>query len=318
MKYKKYITIFIGLIVLAVLIYKANFIEVTRVIGGLNKQYLLFAFILYLPLSLLRPFRWKLFISSKTNFSTIFKIAYLGYIANRFLPSRLGALLRAVLLSKKYKIRMGYSLASIFLDNMVVILYICLSSFAVSSFFVFSASKMITQMVLFPIIFIAAMIIGFIVLYYALKSRLVTRLFLKFKKLDKLRKKYGTNLMKDFKNYFLKFNYRNLTYGVLVTIIIWLNMSLVNFFIIKASGHTIPIVFLYLASTLPAVIGIITLIPGGFGTQELSIVGILMAAGLSLPVATSVALLNRFIELIWIGGFGIYSSTSLKVKLLKE
>jgi uncharacterized protein (TIRG00374 family) len=318
MKLKKYIGVTVGVILVVVLIYTANIKEIIRTISGLNRLYLLLAFVSYLPLSLLRPLKWKLFIKEKTSYKYIFKISYLGYVANRLFPSRLGALLRAVLLSKKYKFSMGFSVASIFLDNIIVILYISLSSFIISSLFVFKGREIINQMIIWPIVFIVSIIGGVVVLYYILKSSYVTKIISRVRKLDKLREKYGVNIIRDFKNYFLRLDYKNLACGVLVTAIIWFNMALVNLLIIKSSGNSINFVFLYLASTLPAMIGIVTMIPGGFGTQEISIVGILVGAGLSLPIATSVALLNRFIEMIWIICFGVYSSVSFNAESLKK
>ena len=318
MRFKKYIGIAIGLAIIVVLVLKSDFKEVFKLIAGIDKLYLALALIIFFFVTLLRSLRWKTFIQTKISYMYVLKATSLGILANRILPSRLGALLRAILITKKSKYKIGYSLGSVFLDNIIVVLFVSISSAIVASKFLINESRMIGQLIIWPLIFVAALIVALFIIYYILKSKFFIKIISKIRKLENIRKKYGTGMLVDFKNYFFRFKIKRLFLGLLITAPIWVGVSVVNFMILKSLNLSIGIAYLYLASGLPFIIGMITLIPGGFGTQELSMVGILISAGLPAYAATSVALLSRFIDLFWTILFGIYASFTIKIRDIKS
>ena len=71
--------------------------------------------------------------------------------------------------------------------------------------------------------------------------------------------------------------------------------GVIGFLLVIESAHeSLPLIFVFAILTLSFLIGIISMIPGGLGASDLSMIVLLENAGIALPVASNIALLWRF------------------------
>jgi hypothetical protein len=83
------------------------------------------------------------------------------------------------------------------------------------------------------------------------------------------------------------------------SIILWLFGMTRLFFIFQAFNYSPPIPMLLMAVTLPAVVGLLPLLPGGLGTVDVTIVSVFLLFGVPFGIAGSVVLIERFIVLVF-------------------
>ena len=71
-------------------------------------------------------------------------------------------------------------------------------------------------------------------------------------------------------------------------------LGVIGFLLVIESTHTtLPLIYVFAILTLSFLVGIISLIPGGLGASDLSMIVLLENAGIALPVATNITLLWR-------------------------
>jgi hypothetical protein len=78
--------------------------------------------------------------------------------------------------------------------------------------------------------------------------------------------------------------------------------------VIKSAHETLPLIVVFAILMISYLIGIISLIPGGLGASDLSMIVLLESTGITLPVATNIAVLWRFATFLPILAIsGLYS-----------
>lgn len=97
--------------------------------------------------------------------------------------------------------------------------------------------------------------------------------------------------------------------------ILWIFGMIRLFIILKAlDAPIIPIPMLMLAVTLPAIVGLLPLLPGGLGTVDLTIGGVFVLFGTDPAIAASATFIERFITLIFGTAVGAGVASYLGVK----
>jgi len=120
---KKYLHLFIGLIIIAFSLYYAfkgvKLSELTDALMSVHYIYLIPTIFLILISYLLRAMRWRYLIRPVKDVKTtaIFSPLMVGYMAN-MLPARAGEFIRAYLLSKRERISFSSSFATIFIERL--------------------------------------------------------------------------------------------------------------------------------------------------------------------------------------------------------
>lgn len=318
MKKLQIFSLILGLILLVLLVYFSNASEVWKVILNSNKILLLFGFLAFSPILLARTARWKILVNEEISFKKIYHILAVGTLFNNLLPSKLGGLIKAILLTKEKNHRLGSSLASVLLDNIIEIFFILITSFIIIFFFITEKSNGITNSLIITSILLLGLIIGPLFLYYFLRNKEILNILLKYEKIRSLNKKYGKGFMKDLRSYMKFLTINKFLLGFLWTFVTSLIIAVSSYSIILSLNQEVGFVFVYLVSTLPFVIGIASLIPGGFGVQDASAVGILTLIGVPLSTATSIALLMRFTNYFWSVLLGIYSGLIIGFNKIKS
>lgn len=99
------------------------------------------------------------------------------------------------------------------------------------------------------------------------------------------------------------------------SVILW-TFGMVRLFIIfQAFGHLPSLPMLMLAVTLPAIVGMVPLLPGGLGTVDVTIASVFIVFGVPANLAISVTLIERLITLVFgtLIGAGVLSYLGIKV-----
>ncbi len=129
---KKYLHLFIGLIIIAFSMYYAfkgvKLSELTEALLSVRYLYLIPAILLVLISYLLRAMRWHYLIRPVKDVKTtaLFSPLMVGFMAN-MLPARAGEFIRAYLLSKRERISFSSSFATIFIErlfDLIILLFL--------------------------------------------------------------------------------------------------------------------------------------------------------------------------------------------------
>jgi len=99
----------------------------------LKIQYIVIAILLLLSSVWVRAYRWRLLFSDKDSVENyfLFKSEFIGYFANNILPLRLGELIRAIIVSDKYKLSKTYVFGTIVIERILDVLGALLFGFVI-------------------------------------------------------------------------------------------------------------------------------------------------------------------------------------------
>lgn len=312
----KIILLSLGIILIAALLFYSDLQEVCEVISKLNKNILFFALLSLFPFLYIRTLRWYFLLPKmEISISILSKIIFIGTLGNVIFPAKLGGVFKAFLLKKTTGHSFGYCFGSVFLDNVIDISCALISSFMIASFFLSDISSDIKKHIHFGIFFFVVIILLIFATIKIIKSPKI--LLPKKVRIFKYNPEELRKFTLDINNYLKEAinSGSNIFVCYILSCSIFANLALMNFLLIKSFGYSIPLSYLFLGSILPIILGLLSMIPGGFGIQEVSMVGIFTAAGLPLAVSTSVTLLSRAIYTIWVLIFGSYGMFSMGVKI---
>ncbi|MEM2192243.1 MAG: flippase-like domain-containing protein [Candidatus Hadarchaeales archaeon] len=109
-------------------------------------------------------------------------------------------------------------------------------------------------------------------------------------------------------------NFRVSSKLVVLSFFLWAFGMIRLLFVFLALGHFPPLTMLMLAVTLPSIVGLIPLLPGGIGTVDAALASIFLFFGMPLEVAISATLIDRGITLVFgtLLGASVLSSLGLK------
>lgn len=246
-------------------------------------------FFLFLGLSLiviglfLKAFRWKLLINeTNLSYKNIFYILTIGYLINNLLPARAGEIARIFLMGRREKIGLSKTTGTIAAEKFFDII-VLISMFL---FLFLKASKLKDLSLLFFNLTVSNKWLS--------RYRLFISTFTLFKNKQKL---------------FLV---------IFLSIIIWLFESLWNFTLMKSLDINLSFsVAIFLASIVN--LGLFIPSPPGYiGVFHFLTTFTLVFFGVEKTTAFSYAVLQNFIELIFLSGIGAYSSLKLSFNPLSK
>ena len=158
----------IGLLISIVGIYWAfhdfAFDQFIQTIKSIKYKYVLFACILITSSVWLRAIRWKYLFKSEDGVETysLFRYELIGYFGNNVLPLRLGELLRAYILGKRYSLSKSYVFGTIVLERILDTLALILLSIIL--LFIYPLTSLIKSYIYTGIILSAILVLLLIIL----------------------------------------------------------------------------------------------------------------------------------------------------------
>ncbi|MFX0198266.1 MAG: lysylphosphatidylglycerol synthase transmembrane domain-containing protein [Candidatus Hodarchaeota archaeon] len=261
---------------------------------------------------ILRGLRWMIIIPKFTRILVLIRALLAAWFINAVFPGKLGEVARVVISNREEKIDTGTSIASLVTDRLLDLLTLVIL-FAIFLFMI-QREIVFAKLGLFYLIVTSILILGIIcsmtlVLYKPdFLKKLVSRIFSPIKRLTSLSQRLIDSLHRGMKD-IITLKITSFLCAIILSIVIWLfeSSSIYIFahaleYDISLSVTIIAAIFGFLAMTLPVT-------PGGFGTYEATVAGLLIfLTDLSLDNALLLALIDhifRQLYVVVIGGISL-------------
>lgn len=263
MKRDKILGILISLILLAVVLYRADLNKVAAALGGADYRFLPLAMSIYLTSFLFRSWRWRVILSPLKpgiKFGEIFSTIMIGWTANNLLPAKAGELVRAYLIGRKESISKSASLATIVVERvldgfvLLVFLFFCM-------LFITDALKTLR----FAFYLLAVLLsILFVLIFMVFRSHLVLTWIERLTRILPLR---ASSLVNRISQSFIQGleslrDVRVASMGLAFSVAVWAVEGFVYYIILRSFGLMLPV---YAAVVLLAVVNVGVLLPSAPG-----------------------------------------------------
>ncbi|MDR2623011.1 MAG: flippase-like domain-containing protein [Methanobrevibacter sp.] len=320
---KKYFLV-IGVILIILLILWINPYEIIKDLQEANIYYIIFACFIHIFIICLRALRWGFIINQTYNIKDNFIVKTISLFAGNFTPMKAGGEVLSGMAGveiNKIPISKGLSAAITerFFDLTVTSCLLLGSTFFVPQ-----------PYTLIPLI--GGILNTIVVLFiYLLNWRQEAGLWI----LDKICKiliklrfnsvkieKYALNVQNGIKNmvqHSIYFNsFKNSIILLILSLISWLFECFRLYVLFNAFNFELSFVIIIILYLLSNMIGVISLIPGGVGSIELSQIALFSLFSVPQTLAGTIALTDRFITFGIVNILGIIFSTIYAKDILKE
>jgi glycosyltransferase 2 family protein len=126
--------------------------------------------------------------------------------------------------------------------------------------------------------------------------------------------KYSVMLDKSYGNFSKIFSPKNLAITTGLSILSWMFECLAFFTVLTSFGLQAPVLFTIFAFSFTTILGAISMIPGGLGVTEFSLIGLLIAFGIAGSGAAAATILIRIFTL-WLGvAVGLIAFLTLEMR----
>ncbi|MFH1247045.1 MAG: lysylphosphatidylglycerol synthase transmembrane domain-containing protein [Candidatus Micrarchaeota archaeon] len=292
---KNQIGIILTLIALVAIVYFAvNYVDIPKTAEILSRadiSLLVLALGLETIALVLKTLKWKILIAPKLsnniNFSELFKIQVAGIAISNITPARIGETTKCLYM-EKYGLKKRFTLLTILWERLFDVIAILLfSAFIVSSY----GSIVTVVLVLTILAAFVAYNLDKLAVFFSKLPRLGFLSELTFHKFSK------TTLLKSF----------------VVGLIAWTFDLLAVAVAFQATGVNLAYVQIMGAYAVSLIVGLISTIPGGFGSLEGSLYILLKG---TYPVATLVAafITARLVTIGWVFVLGALAMMTMKKK----
>jgi len=262
-------TLFFGIILFVLILFKSDVGEISKNIKNVNLAYLALAILLSFPIIFNKSLCWN-YIKKQQKIKYSLKNSFLMYCSGLYIglltPGKLGEVTKALYL-KKDGYSMGKSLVSTALDRF--------SDFVFLLVFIFIGSLFLLPVLQKQIFLLIGIIALFIVLFLLLLKTGLTKWFLsKMFQIfipEKYQKSWKINFQ-DFINDFKIYRLKHYLIIFFITAFSWLFYYLQMYILAKGLNIHIPLLYLAISVT---VAGFITLIPisiFGIGTRDTALI----------------------------------------------
>lgn len=325
-KLKKYIPLFVSIILLLLLIYFSNIQKILSIFSKANPIFLLTGLSMWAVIALLRSLRWKYLLHKvdiAVSLKTTFEVFTSGLFISNLTPAKTGEPIRSVLLKKSKGKSLGRSLPSIFFEKIFDIVALVTISLAGVISFVSRSYQMwfIISLVLY--VFVISFGI-YILLSQERTEKLLTKLepLISLIPLVENPEEKIAGFSSDLSRAFRKFgNSRIVMVTFLYSFLLWICMGtiyLAGFYALNIPIN--PLICIVIVS-ISVLISMVTALPGGLGSKEVVFVAILTSiSGLTAPEATAGVLLGGFMSFwttVIVGSF-LFSKMGVGIDLYKN
>jgi uncharacterized protein (TIRG00374 family) len=309
MKKSNLISIIQGVIAIAILLLLVSTIDyqlTLSLLTNLDIRFILLAGLCYFINNLLMAYRIKriLFaLGENIRFRLVFFSHMAGMLLSDFTPARSGYLYVAIALNKRdIPLEKGVStITSTYLYDLTFKMIVAI----LGAYFIYSYifAERLSYAVIITFLLILGVIVGYFIIMYPGKR--IRNLFQKRESLRKI-------LLFGEQSYSIQ---KYAAFILSITLTGWILRGL-QWYLIVLSMHQVVLTPLdaLLLNPLLTLFSLIPLTPAGWGIQEAGIVFVFTAMGISATIATSFALITRFVEV----GIDLIGMRELFVKSLKN
>lgn len=320
---KRYYVLSLSLILVAVLILWIGPLNLLKEIGSANWLLLLLAVIIHLLGVGLRAFRWGFIINKPWDFKNNFVVKTIGLFAGNFSPVRSAGEPVTALAGKKIneiEVSEGLSagLTERFFDLVIVGIFLIASSFLIPKIRFLSIIGAILSLGMVALIYVVNWRENSSIMIYKKIHPFLEKLPIKAEVIDNFYNKAikGLQGMVEYTRSFTSF--KNMSIMIFLSISCWLIECLRLLVVFYAFDVEISLVSVIIIFLLANFIGVVSALPGGIGSIELSMTGLFVLFGVSGDLAGIIALTDRLLS-FWIVSFlGLIFSSFYAHEILDE
>lgn len=299
----------LSVLILAALVVYSDPPKLLSIISRSDAKYLLLAFLLSNAAILARVGKWAVLLDG-VKFSSLIPVQLLGVTISNLSPGKIAEPAKALILKMRTKVNVSESLPSIIWERVLDILVLVFLAFSVFQMLALSG-----RFLFLGAASIAAFLLIVSVLLAALKiKRISYRVFYSLRKLP-LANRIDEKFLEMF--YGQKVKAKSLFASLLLTLLAWILDGLVFYFAFRSIGIDVNPFIIAGLIALATLVGIISFLPGGIGSMEISLLVLLNLQGIGGAAALSGVLLSRFLSLwysMFLGGLSfLYLSRKLDI-----
>jgi len=290
-------------------------------IYGLALVFLLFS-------NMFAALRWSVLMQQagaekSRGFVNAFGIFSLGQATGLIVPTRVGSYSKVPLVMNLDNIPSEHALAAVNAETIIDMIYICGAGFV---------SLIIISIPLSVNLFLSSLLILIIIVCLIAGCVILWRIHSFKEKFKNLYADSSDTNQGDLKTILTVipgkifdliistkkiFSQRSVVVKLVIFTLITQFLGVIGFFLVIESTHTtLPLITVFAILTLSFLVGVLSMIPGGLGASDLSMIVLLEHAGIALPIATNIALLWRFAMYIPI--LAVSSIFLIKMQALPE
>lgn len=295
----KLFLITLSFIILAAIIIYSNPAKLLLIVSTSDLKMNFFALVLSSAAILIRCCKWAVLLPG-AKFSDVVPVQLLGVTISNFSPGKAAEPAKAILLKMKTGISVSESLKSIIWERILDVLILLLLAFSALQILAVSGRFLVLSLLSIAI-FLILVVVLFLILRRKYLASKILHFFRKVPFVDRIDDNFLENFYKQ------KIVNRKLLVSFLLTFAAWMLDGFVFYFAFRAVGITVdPLLFAGLIA-LATLVGIISFLPGGIGSMEISLLFILNSQGVTGPLAVSGVLLARLLSIWYVAFLGLLS-----------
>lgn len=307
---KIYLSLLLTIILLWFFLYKTDLKMVYNFLKGADIRLIGLAIIFNLFSVFLRIFRLQIFLFpiKKTSLKTLFVSIFSSYFISTILPGRLGEITKPLYIAAEEEISKISCLTTAFLER-IFDLFALFLFFTLFLFIYGLNNHKIPLQTFYRISFLGIFFLFLLFLLFFLWLKGIFNFpvfgFLK-PALEKI--KNGVSSFKEIKGVLLAF---------IITLLIWLSVSLFTFFILKSFKMELPYIASFMLLSISA-LGFVIPTPGGAGGVHKAFqVGLVFFYSVDLNLATAVSIVGHFFAMMPVALVGFISLIVYGIPLSK-
>lgn len=320
---KRYYVFLVSILLLALLIIWIGPQQMWDVIKTANPWLILLAVGIHLFVVWIRSLRWGYIINQPWEFKKNFIVKTIGLFAGNFSPMRTaGEVLNSVAGKKINGITLSEGLSAglteRFFDGVIVAVLLILCAFLLPKVRLIAIMGVLASLGLLVVIYLINWRedtslwiyhrIHSILRFLPISEEVVENFYLKFTE--------GLRSMIEYTKTFSSF--KNLLVVFLFTAVSWLLECVRLYVVFVAFNVEINFVAIIIIFLLANIIGIVSALPGGIGSIELSLTGLFVLFGISSALGGSIALVDRLASFWVVTALGIIFCSYYAQDILEE
>ena len=320
---KQFIVLLFSILLVVLLILWIGPSNILTALETADWWFILLAAVIHIVVVFIRSLRWGFIIDQTTEFKNNFVVKTIGIFAGNFSPMKsAGEVLTAVAGKKLNKISlsegMSAGLTERFFDLAIAgSLLIIAGLFLPKIRFIAIIGGLLSLGVTF-IVYLINWREGSGVWLYSKIHPIISKLPIKEEVLDNLYDRLTTGL-EGIINYAQSFsNLKNLSFVFILSLMSWLLECVRLYTVFYAFNLQMDFMAIIIIFLLANVIGVLSALPGGIGSIEISLTGLFVLFGVPSALAGSIALVDRLVSFWLVNVLGIIFSAYYARDILDE
>ena len=320
---KQFYVLLISILLVVLLVLWIGPSNILKALETANWWFILLAAFIHLAAVGVRSIRWGFIINQTTEFRKNFIVKTIGLFAGNFSPMRsAGEVLNAVAGKNINKITLSEGLSAglteRFFDLAIVGFLLIISALFIPKVRVIAIIGGLLSLGVMVIIYLVNWREGSGIWLYDKIHPLVRRLPIKEEILDNLYLKLSQGL-KGMIEYTKSFSsFKNLSFVLILSLMSWILECIRLYTVFYAFNVEMNFVVIIIIFLLANVVGVLTALPGGIGSIEISLTGLFVLFGVPSALAGSIALVDRLVSFWLVTALGIIFSAYYARDILDE